>query len=253
LPPASASARTSAASRGARGGDGGAQNAKLRLAPVWNGEEPTLARLRPPGEAEASARKKVEEEDDTAADDMAAGSIGAGRKLVQWARGRAAGSAARERSARGGQRTAVEWGVASEEGLRHPVRLLCGWRIGPSGSRRGRRDGARRRANGLPSFARAFAAVARALGKKRPAHEQEPAASRFLGVLRLPTAAQREAVLCQSHVGPEFHWSHPSAARVDPRGFATLERWHDGKWRASGYGSCISSGAHFIESNRVAC
>lgn len=146
---------------------------------------------------------------------------GAGRKLVQWARGRAAGSAARERSARGGQRTAVEWGVASEEGLRHPVRLLCGWRIGPSGSRRGRRDGARRRANGLPSFARAFAAVARALGKKRPAHEQEPAASRFLGVLRLPTAAQREAVLCQSHVGPEFHWSHPSAARVDPRGFAT--------------------------------
>lgn len=52
---------------------------------MWNGGEPTLARLRPPGEAEeASARKKVEEADDTAADDMAAAgfggrSIGAGR------------------------------------------------------------------------------------------------------------------------------------------------------------------------------
>lgn len=77
LPPAaSASARTSAASRGARG-DGARQNAKFGPAPpVWNGGEPPtlLARLRPPpGEAEpeASARKKVVEADDTAADDMA--------------------------------------------------------------------------------------------------------------------------------------------------------------------------------------
>ena len=109
MPPPSASARTSAASRGARGGGGSRQNAKFGPAPVWNGGEPTLARLRLPGEAKASARKKLEEADDTAADDMAAaGSVvdwsglgGAGRKLVQ--RGGAAG-AARERSARAGQR-----------------------------------------------------------------------------------------------------------------------------------------------------
>ena len=102
MPPASASARTSAACRGARGG-GARQNAKFGPAPVWNGGEPAEVRLRPPGEAEASARKKLEEADDTAADDMAAaGSVvdRSGRKLVQW--GRAAG-AARERNARGGQ------------------------------------------------------------------------------------------------------------------------------------------------------
>lgn len=67
LPPAPASARTIAAFRGVRGG---AQNRKFGLARLRNGvEKPILARRRPPGEAEARARRKVE---GAAADNMAA-------------------------------------------------------------------------------------------------------------------------------------------------------------------------------------
>jgi hypothetical protein len=67
LPPAPASARTTAASHDVRGG---AQNREFRLAPLRiGGKEPALTRRRPP--EEASARRKVEGASD---DDMAVGS-----------------------------------------------------------------------------------------------------------------------------------------------------------------------------------
>lgn len=62
--------------------------------------------------------------------------------------------------------------------------VACAQRVGPSGSRPGRRDGepaaALGRANGLASFARAFAAAARArLERKRSGRGARAGASPF--------------------------------------------------------------------------